>query len=305
MGNHAPATPPEIRSLEDCMIKPYMPSLGIQRPAHFLWKHPFNPEVTRELIKPAENILIYGPPKSRKSFLLNMMVVPHFRKDVNISMGFDVNIIEERGNDKPWAVVWFDTEQSNDRVYETSRRFYRWCNVNPDDGIDNFFVFYLRGMGHKEKREKLIEGLEYVSKNYNVVTTVLDQIVDLTNGTDDTSQAEEVMTLIQYANVTFGTSVVTSMHSNRQGRETNGKVGSYFDKKFECTLRANIVDDQYFNTKITPRNLRRGLPNFNIIFNQQDDMPLMLDIGYYEPNLTAMTAPPERRDAASLDFFTS
>ncbi len=289
------------RTVEDCRILPFMPSKGKKVPNLIEWGDPYDPSIEREsIIRRGENLLLFGLPKCRKSFLLDLLLSSFFCKNEFINMGFTA----KPPDDEDWVILRFDTEQSDDEVYMRAHRFYKWCGYDPLMGIpdERYQVYYLQGLDPKDRIRKIWEVVNRVeAEGRKVAAVAIDQIIDLTYGGDDKVEAQKVVSFFHALNAQFKCSIIATMHSNRTGRDTNGVAGSLFDKKFETSIRVEKDDEGI--SKMSPKFTRRGSGNFWLRFAQNDDDPVMIEYSHYNKTFSSLVTAPSGIPATGKPTF--
>lgn len=184
-----------------------------------------------------EILMFTGMPKSRKTLLIQCMLMSKYTNDRNITMGFVT-----KGNP---LVYHFDTEQPKRRTEKNVHRFYEFCGISTPD--PNYRVFNIKKYTYTQKLEVIGHTILELHKETGRWPDVIivDQIADLAPARDVNNQegSDNVLTNIIYWQELTGALMAVVLHTNRGGQNTNGKLGVLFDQKADNQVLIEINEE--------------------------------------------------------------
>lgn len=202
-----------------------------------------------------ELLVITGLQKSRKSLLAQAILMSNYVTDKDTTFGFSLDI------GKQGLIYHFDTEQSKRWVKRNKRRFYQACGMKDDD--PRYQTFYLKGLSHFQMMEFITHRITEAEKKPDVI--LIDQIADLMPARDvnDQEGANVVLEhLTKWQELTNGF-IMCTIHTNRGGQNTNGKLGVILDQKTECTFLVEFDKNSLIST-VTHKDARdRRIDSFS------------------------------------------
>ena len=171
--------------------------------------------------------MVVGAPKSRKSFVVNMMIVTS-QKD-NLYQGqFKCEAPEDKR-----GVLYIDTEQSKDHVLKAVKRVCKQLGTQ----TPNVETLALRTLNPKDRllvTESAIEQLEGIG------LVVIDGIADLITSINDEEQATNLTSTLMRLSEEKKIHIMCVLHTNKTNGQARGHVGTYFQNKAETTLDVSI-----------------------------------------------------------------
>jgi len=192
-----------------------------------------------------ELVVVTGEKKARKSLLLSVFASSRYEHvDADHTLGYE---LQTEG-----PILYFDTEQPRRRVKRNRQRYHQVIGFGDKKDDQTLIQYSLRGRSPHEMREIIgytIDELIRVGNPPGVI--MLDQVADLVTSRDenDKAGAVEVMDYLNSWIDKTGALMMVTIHTNRQGLQTNGRVGSFLDQKTDCTFRLNM--DENWITEIT------------------------------------------------------
>lgn len=198
-------------------------------------------------------LVIAGDKKARKSLLIHVFALSRFPGiSRSRSFGFELDI-----QDRP--IMYFDTEQPRRRVKRNRNRYHQAAGLRKDDA--DFIHYSLKGMSAPNMAEFITRAIDEQMKVTPPGMVVIDQVADLVTSRDenDAPAASRVIDLLNIWTEKTDALFCVSIHTNRGGENTTGRMGSLVDKKTDCTLRLNI-DDNWITTA-------------KHVFSREDRMP--------------------------------
>ncbi len=166
---------------------------------------------------------IYGPPKSKKSFLKSAFVSAYIGGQTNNR--FDI----VRGRDRKgrW-VVDIDTEQGDYHAWRTLKRVKDMVGA---DRVHNYKPLAWAGYSPKEMRDGL---REILSRNdLDIGLVVIDGIHDFVESVNDDRGTNELFHILVSAAKETGAHILCIMHCNYGSKKPTGHLGSSMLKKAE------------------------------------------------------------------------
>lgn len=189
-----------------------------------------------------ELVGIAGDKKSRKSLLGTAFILSRFehiqREKV---LGFELDLPDA-------TILAFDTEQPRRRVKESRIRYHEIAELKSDD--ERYVQYSLKGMSPHAMIEVISSIIDEMVKAGNSPDIVfIDQIADLLTSRDENDKvgASNVIDWLDAWGGATGALMIVSMHNNRTGGNTNGKMGSLLDQKVDSLFRLNYD----YETRIT------------------------------------------------------
>lgn len=165
--------------------------------------------------------IITGKAKSRKSFLVSTLMA------TAISGEFEGHFFcPTKGMN-----ILFDTEQSEYKVQQVSRRICKLANVhNPE----NFISYHLRTLDPIQRLE-LIEKVLNETPNLNFVA--IDGIIDLEiDPILQADQAQKIITKLMQWTDNFNIHIVCVLHYNKTVSTLLGHLGSFAHRKADAVI---------------------------------------------------------------------
>lgn len=185
-----------------------------------------------ETIAPFGGIVVYtGLPKNGKTFFLAATIASYF-------IGELYTIKLRLPKNKP-TIAYFDTETPLHSFYKNIELIKTFCKGTFKE--DKFQAFRLRDL----EPSKIIELIKsYIQHNKNCGCIVIDGLLDLVIDENSPNEAKAIDTLLKRIGNQYGVTVLTVLHTNRGGADTNGKLGSRMDKTSDSTLLIKKVKEQ-------------------------------------------------------------
>jgi hypothetical protein len=172
--------------------------------------------------------IVTGKAKSRKSFLVSMLMA------TAIKGAFEEHFFcPTKGMN-----ILFDTEQSEYKVQQVSRRICKLANVhNPE----NFNSYHLRTLDPIHRLE-LIENVLNETPNLNFVA--IDGIIDLEiDPILQADQAQKIITKLMQWTDNFKIHIVCVLHYNKTVSTLLGHLGSFAHRKADAVIEVEKDTD--------------------------------------------------------------
>lgn len=215
-----------------------------------------------------ELMVITGNQKSRKTLLASCIMMSNYTDDVNKTLNFETNF-EGR------PIVFYDTEQPFHRTRKNFNRFHALCEL--ESHAKDLHVFNIKSFSPFDMTEFITHTLDEVMQEHGTepALVVIDQIADLTRGGDvnDTESMDRIYThLCRWDEMCNSQALIMPViHTNRGGKDTDGKLGRMLDKKCDCQLSTSLVGDN-FVTEVRHKEARTvRIPNFRFRQNFEGD----------------------------------
>lgn len=192
-----------------------------------------------------EMLLVTGREKSRKTLLIKCMLMSSYTSDPSLTMNFRTVPQEgDLGEDTPF-VLYFDTEQPLRRTKKNVRQFYEMAGIKEQD--PNLRFFNLKKFSYTQKIEFITHTIEAVimEEGRRPDIIVIDQIADLAPGRDYNDQlgADNIVNYVNKWSEITGALMILVIHTNRGGKETNGKLGVIFDQKTDTCVLTELNEE--------------------------------------------------------------
>ena len=107
-----------------------------------------------------EIVMVYGPPKSRKSTILNCITASAYNDNEHLTLGFNLDLKEDE------TILYFDTEMPMSAFHRRQMKLNRMCGYKGEVDIPNYHAYSLKPHTWRER----IEVIEYIIKNNDNVS---------------------------------------------------------------------------------------------------------------------------------------
>lgn len=213
------------------------------------------------------NILtITGKPKSRKTFLLSL-IVAHFLKSENNNDTFKMST--PIGKNK---ILFFDTEQSTSDAQLIYKRIKSQVNLR---GLDNLIVLGLRTMSPKQRVEFIEESLQNIS---GVFLVIIDGIRDLVSDINNADEATFIIHKLMKWTGEGKLHLINVIHQNKVDNNPRGHLGTELVNKSQSVIAIEKKND----ISIVRATNTRGLDFDSFAFGVNEyGTPYLID-GYIE-----------------------
>lgn len=168
--------------------------------------------------------IVTGAAKSRKTFLLSMMIAAAVKGEIQ-----DMFTCEGEGTN-----ILFDTEQSRYKSQQIGKRICNLCEtINPG----NLEIYSLRTL-EPDQRIDLIESV--LASTPKIKFVAIDGIIDL--GIDPILQADQaqriVSKLMKWTEI-YNIHIVCVLHYNKTVATLLGHLGSFSHRKADCIIEVS------------------------------------------------------------------
>lgn len=191
------------------------------------------PQIAMQIISEGQPITLFtkgnfsiitGAAKSRKSFLISLMVAAAIKgeiQDLFICDGSGISII-------------FDTEQARYKVQQIARRI---CSLSETFNPSNLHIYSLRTLEPAQR----LEFIDYVlSTTTNINFVAIDGIIDLE--IDPILQADQaqriIMKLMQWTEI-YNIHITCVLHYNKTVSTLLGHLGSFSHRKADAVIEVS------------------------------------------------------------------
>ena len=171
---------------------------------------------------------VYGPPKTRKTFLVSLMSSVYLNDQVSFGG-------KMRGHREGRGLLHVDTEQGK---FHASKVFRRPFDISGKDSFDNYHTFALRQYSYKE-RLAFIDYYLY-NKVENLGVLILDGIADLCSDVNNIEESSAVVQYLMKWTQELNIHIITVIHSNFGSDKPTGHLGSFLEKKTECQILLEV-----------------------------------------------------------------
>lgn len=210
-----------------------------------------------------ELLVVTGPQKSRKTLLLQCMIMSRHSKELNKTFGYEL--------DTTAPVILYDTEQPRRRVRKNIRRYHEVANLISAD--PKYMVFSIKHMAQSQKMSFIDYTIKEVQDQFgeDPALVLIDQVADLCPSRDVNNDmgVDMILTHLNKWGAETRAAMGTVIHTNRGRLNTNGKLGVMLDQKTDCTFHVDIDFDTWIST-VTHKEAR-GLRIPKFTFRQDYD----------------------------------
>ena len=207
--------------------------------------------------------LLKGKAKSRKSFLLNMLVASTLSE-----YAFSDTFYSPLANSNK-KILFIDTEQADWHIQSASNRI---CKLANDLNPDRLSVYKFRSLTPSERleyTEKLIQNTS------NLGLVVIDGIRDMVTSINDEAESSKIASLLLKWSEQYNVHIITVLHENPSNDKARGHLGTELSNKAETVLQIEIDSKQPTISIIKPFSCRnKAFEPF--AFNIEDNMPNVL-----------------------------
>lgn len=175
-----------------------------------------------------EIVMVYGPPKSRKSTLINCITASIFTEDENHNLGFKFDLGEDED------IIYLDTEMPTTAFNRRQIRLNHICGFGRKEDIPGFYSYPMKGMTWEEK----LQAIDYfvrkrIDRKTPLGLLVVDQIADLVGNLNDRDQVNYLIGKVEKWTADTGTVFLGGCHTSRKEDMMIGVIGSEFSKKMD------------------------------------------------------------------------
>ncbi|MBI4946866.1 MAG: bifunctional DNA primase/helicase [Bacteroidetes bacterium] len=195
-----------------------------------------NPPVTPEPLitingvtigSPGNLLGITGNEGSGKSNFLGGIVAGAIRLkgDIVDSLGTDVKI-----NEQGKAILYYDTEQSEDQLYRNLTYILKRCNREQPPKY--FKAYCLTNMGRRERLHVITQSMDKFHHQFNGIhMVVIDGIGDLIRGLNDEADSVQLIEELHRLAGIYKTCIICVLHLVPNGIKLRGHLGSELQRK--------------------------------------------------------------------------
>lgn len=170
-----------------------------------------------------EIVVVYGPPKSRKSTLLSCIVASAFVNEPNYTLDFHMNLSKDEN------ILFIDTEMPFTSFYRRQMLLNKMCGSKHVD-ISTLHAYSLKPFSPGER----VDQIEYlIETTPNLGLVVIDQIADLVPDINDRESVLELYSRVSRWTDSTGAILLTSIHVTRGTEYMTGVLGHEFSKKMD------------------------------------------------------------------------
>jgi len=191
-------------------------------------------------------VMVSGQSKTRKSSVMASFAAACLNKD-GIYQNIETTV-------KKGTILWFDTEQNEIEFNYFQRMIYLMAGVDTINPNIRYLAFNIRRYT-EEQRAVIVE--ELVRAMGDIVFIVVDGIADLISSVNDMEGTKKLVTkLCKWADV-YKTPMMTTIHTNKDGKDATGSLGGFLDKKSSYHIRTS---KEQFNgpTRVEVKHARGG-----------------------------------------------
>ena len=194
---------------------------------------------TFDILTPGNIANIQAQPKAGKTAAIGAIIASTIKGDGD-TLGFSAR------NDKGFAVIHFDTEQSPFDHFNLIKRAMRRINV---ESVPKWLRSYcLTDVPVNVRRQTLVIELERASQQCGgVLVVIIDGVADLCMSPNDESESLALVDQLHQLAIRFNCGILTVLHENpgafNDSGKTRGHLGSQLERKAETNLRLKKNDD--------------------------------------------------------------
>ena len=160
---------------------------------------------------------------------------------------------------KNQAVLFFDTEQSADQLYDNISILLRRAKLT--EMPPQFRAYCLTQMPRKERMKAIRQCMETLYYEYSGIhLVVIDGIADLISAANNESESIEIIEELYLLAGLYQTCVVCVLHLTPGGFKLRGHLGSELQRKASAVL--SVENDKNSSASVVlPKKIRKGDPN--------------------------------------------
>lgn len=228
--------------------------------------------------------IITGAAKSRKSFLVSMLIAATLKRNLQ-----DLFLCNGNG-----TTIIFDTEQSKYKVQQIARRI---CNLSENTNTSNLLVYSLRTLEPAQR----IDVIDHVlSTTPNVNFAAIDGIIDL--DIDPILQADQaqriVMKLMQWSEI-YNIHITCVLHYNKTVSTLLGHLGSFSHRKADAIIEVSKSKEDVNVSIVSPVDCREKEFKPFAFSVDTAGMPYIIDDYVIENKPKAKAVPKEKKTSST------
>jgi hypothetical protein len=223
-----------------------------------------NPPVTPEPLitinsviigSPGNILCITGSEGSGKSNYMGSVVAGAMKLEDHFvdSLGTEV-VVNEAGQ----AILYYDTEQSEDQLYRNLTYILRRCHR--EEPPKWFRAYCLTNMSRRERLHVIVQSMDKFHHQYNGIhMVVIDGIGDLIKGLNDEVESVQLVEELHRLAGIYRTCIISVLHLLPSGLKLRGHLGSEIQRKAAGILSIEKDSDTDIST-IKALKVRSGSP---------------------------------------------
>lgn len=221
-----------------------------------------------------EIVMVYGPPKSRKSTLLNCITASAFSNELATTLGFDLDLNMDD------QIIYLDTEMPQTAFHRRQMKLNKMCGFTGNEDIPNYYAFSLKPFTFKER----IAQIDYLVKNASspIGLMVIDQMADLVGDINDRQHANELIEKLSYWSDISGAIILGALHVSKQSDEMTGVIGSEVAKKMDSGFYLEKMKGSKYTKVIHLLSREEDVENFKFDHNEHGYPILVIDDDHVE-----------------------
>ncbi len=164
-----------------------------------------------------------------------------------------------KSNTHNQAVLWYDTEQSEEQLYKNLQNALKRAKAT--DKPEYLHAFSLAGMSRKERLQVIIQSMDKFYYQYDgIFLVILDGIADLVRTTNDEGESIELIDELYRLAGIYNTCIISVLHFTPNGLKLRGHLGSELQRKAAAIL--SIENDKFNNaiSVVKALKVRDGSP---------------------------------------------
>ena len=172
-------------------------------------------------------LAITGPEGSGKSNFLGALLAgtlcPPYRS-------IDTLGAEVEPNDKGCAVLYYDTEQSDEQLFKNTQRVFKRVDRKRIPGW--FKTYGLVGMQRNDRLKSILRSMDHFYYQYDGIhMVVIDGIADLLSGVNDEDSSVKLVDELFRLAAIYNCCIVVVLHLSPSGYKLRGHLGSEIQRK--------------------------------------------------------------------------
>lgn len=188
-----------------------------------------------------EIVMVYGPPKSRKSTILNCITASAFSNELATTLGFDLDL------DTDEQIIYLDTEMPLTAFHRRQTKLNNMCGFKGED-IPQIHAFSMKPFSFRERLAQIEHLVKDMGKSIGLM--VIDQMADLVGDINERKDANALIERLSFWSDYTGAVIIGSIHVSKQSDEMTGVLGSELAKKMDSGFYLEKMKGSKF-TKVT------------------------------------------------------
>jgi hypothetical protein len=196
------------------------------------------------------------------------------------------------------SLLRIDFELTQNDIWNSWYRTMRRAKVERGENLDAVTVVSFRNISTAQERKKRIETL-LSQRHYELI--LMDGVGDLVDDTNSLEQAIQLKNWLRYITSHYNTSILTTLHPNKNSNTPRGHIGSEILREAENVLLIEVDADgnRLLTTDFEHGKARNG-GHVQTAFKWNDEVKMFTTIDYVAKERIVKQAPQDKMEHAEL-----